>query len=325
MPTLRGGLRPSTDRDHEPSGSGSDTRSVGSGPTTLSSASAASRMRRVMTPLVDSMGQPGGSLPPIGTRPIDGLKPVRPVADAGMRIEPPPSDPVASGTSPAASAAADPPDEPPAERSSDHGLWVAPNTSFTVSAFQPNSGVLVLPTTTQPAARSRSTSGESLAAGSPSAYAAEPFVVTKPAASSRSLTASGTPASAPTSSPPAMRASIASASASADSPSTATKAPISASYRSIRSRAACTISRADMARAATCWAISATVVLRKSIAPHASHRRPAWRAAQCDDSRSSISRSRPATRLPLSRTASPSPTSPSAPGTSSTPATVIPP
>jgi hypothetical protein len=142
---------------------------VGSGPRTLSSASAASRILRVITPRVDSMGQPGGSLPPVGTRPSDGLKPVSPVADAGIRIEPPPSDPVASGTRPAASAAADPPDEPPAERSNDQGLRVAPNTSLTVSAFQPNSGVLVLPTTTQPAARSRSTSGESLPAGWPSA------------------------------------------------------------------------------------------------------------------------------------------------------------
>ena len=67
-----------------------------------------------------------------------------------MRIDPPPSDPVASGTRPAATAAADPPDEPPAERSSAHGLRVAPNVALTVSAFQPSSGVFVLPTTTQP-------------------------------------------------------------------------------------------------------------------------------------------------------------------------------
>ena len=39
-----------------------------------------------------------------------------PHSDDGMRIEPPPSDPVHSGTSPAAMAAAEPPDEPPALR-----------------------------------------------------------------------------------------------------------------------------------------------------------------------------------------------------------------
>ena len=61
-----------------------------------------------------------------------------------------------------------------------------------------------------------------------------------------------------------MRASIAAASASAASPSTATKAPISSSNRSIRSSAACTSSRADMARVATCSAIAATVMRRKS-------------------------------------------------------------
>jgi hypothetical protein len=39
--------------------------------------------------------------------------PVSPQQDAGIRIEPPPSDPVPSGTMPAAIAAAVPPDDPP--------------------------------------------------------------------------------------------------------------------------------------------------------------------------------------------------------------------
>ena len=39
--------------------------------------------------------------------------PLRPQHDDGMRIEPPPSDPVASGTMPEAMAAALPPEEPP--------------------------------------------------------------------------------------------------------------------------------------------------------------------------------------------------------------------
>src|SRR5512139_3026365 len=106
-----------------------------------------------------------------------GLRPTSPQHAAGMRIDPPPSDPVASGTSPAATAAAEPPDDPPGERASDHGLRVEPNVSLVVSAFQPSSGVLVLPTTMQPAARRRSTSGESPAAGAPAANAAEPWVV----------------------------------------------------------------------------------------------------------------------------------------------------
>ena len=47
-------------------------------------------------------------------------------AKAGMRIEPPPSLACAAGTMPAETAAAAPPEEPPALRSRSHGLWVAP-------------------------------------------------------------------------------------------------------------------------------------------------------------------------------------------------------
>src|SRR5688572_33302668 len=47
-------------------------------------------------------------------RPRVGLTPTSPQALAGMRIDPAPSDPWAIGTSSAATAAADPPEEPPA-------------------------------------------------------------------------------------------------------------------------------------------------------------------------------------------------------------------
>ena len=76
-----------------------------------------------------------------------------------MRIDPPPSEPVASGTIPAAMAAALPPEDPPGVWSRFHGLRVGPNTVLSVSAFHPSSGVLVFPTTTHPAATSRATSG----------------------------------------------------------------------------------------------------------------------------------------------------------------------
>src|SRR5262245_18551764 len=105
-------------------------------------------MRRASGPRVDSSGQPGGWAPPPGTRPSDGLCPESPFTEHGIRIDPPPSDPVASGTRPPATAAAEPPDDPPAERAADHGLTVAPKISFTVSGFQDSSGVLVLATTT---------------------------------------------------------------------------------------------------------------------------------------------------------------------------------
>ena len=61
-----------------------------------------------------------------GTTPAPGLMPTSPAQAAGMRIEPMPSLPCAMGTMPEASAAADPPDDPPGVRSGAHGLRVTP-------------------------------------------------------------------------------------------------------------------------------------------------------------------------------------------------------
>src|SRR5260221_5262329 len=92
--------------DHGDSGGGSDRRSLGSGPMTASSAVTTSRTVRAMTPFVDRSNHPGGFGPPDGTRPSDGFIPVSPQSADGMRIDPPPSDPVASGTIPPATAPA---------------------------------------------------------------------------------------------------------------------------------------------------------------------------------------------------------------------------
>ena len=59
---------------------------------------------------------------PTGVRPRVGLRPKRPQQDAGIRIEPPPSLPCATGTMPAATAAAEPPLEPPGVRARFHGI-----------------------------------------------------------------------------------------------------------------------------------------------------------------------------------------------------------
>ncbi len=118
-------------------------------------------MRRAITPRVERWCQPGAPGSAVGTRPSDGFRPDSAVADDGMRIDPPPSDPVASGTIPDASAADVPPDEPPGVRSRSHGLRVMPNVGLSVWGFRPNSGVLVLPTTIAPAAFRRDTSTES--------------------------------------------------------------------------------------------------------------------------------------------------------------------
>ncbi len=55
-----------------------------------------------------------------------GLRPTSPFCAAGMRIDPPPSFACAIGTIPDATAAPEPPLEPPALCSVFHGLRVAP-------------------------------------------------------------------------------------------------------------------------------------------------------------------------------------------------------
>ena len=80
------------------------------------------------------MARPTGS-PYIGwplIRPRVGLSPTNPQHDAGIRIEPPPSEPCATGTRPAATAAAAPPEEPPAIRVRSHGVTAGGATAGSV-------------------------------------------------------------------------------------------------------------------------------------------------------------------------------------------------
>ena len=85
-----------------------------------------------------------------------GFRPTSPLMLAGIRIEPPPSLACATGTMPEATAAPEPPLEPPVVRSVFQGLRLAPYASGSVVGRMPSSGVLVLPMTTKPAARKRS-------------------------------------------------------------------------------------------------------------------------------------------------------------------------
>ena len=91
------------------------------------------------------------------TMPGEGRKPTTPHMAAGMRSEPPVSEPVQTGSMSVASATAEPPDEPPGLSMGLNGLPVAPHTGLRLLAPAPNSGTLVLPTTTAPAARTRPT------------------------------------------------------------------------------------------------------------------------------------------------------------------------
>src|SRR5947209_19964185 len=100
-------------------------------PAITDSSNAASRRVRVIGPSTDSVGQP--RKPGIfGTSPKVGLWPTIPQKHAGIRIEPPPSVPTDRGAIPAATAAPDPPLEPPGVRSRFHGFRVKPNSALSV-------------------------------------------------------------------------------------------------------------------------------------------------------------------------------------------------
>ena len=142
-------------------GSGSGESSPGIGPRNASRTMAVSITERVSAPKVIQW-LPSRSCGARGTRPLWGLSPNRPVHAAGMRIEPAPSTPSAAGTMPAATAAAEPPLDPPGVRSTSHGLRVTPQVTDSVNGHRPSSGIVVLPTTTAPAARSRRTTSASL-------------------------------------------------------------------------------------------------------------------------------------------------------------------
>jgi hypothetical protein len=80
--------------------------------------SAALRARR---PIVSSVGA-SAIAPRVETAPNVGFHAVTPQAWAGMRTEPPVSEPSAKVAAPLATATADPDDDPPVMKSACHGL-----------------------------------------------------------------------------------------------------------------------------------------------------------------------------------------------------------
>src|SRR5512132_3520286 len=113
-----------------------------------------------------------------------------------MRIEPPVSEPIAAGTSPAATATAEPLDEPPGTRCVllSHGFHGVPIGSLRPQPPNANSTMCVLPIGIIPAAITRSTTVAVVSELRPSQLFA-PAVVCRPLQCSRSLSAIGKPAS----------------------------------------------------------------------------------------------------------------------------------
>src|SRR5258706_11510523 len=102
---------------------------------------------------------------------------------------------------PDARAAAAPPEEPPGVFFGFHGLRVMPVSGLSVTPFQPNSGVVVLPSRTAPCSRSRATAGASSFQGCAGSIVREPRSVGQPFVTSRSLIETGTPSRSPFGSP----------------------------------------------------------------------------------------------------------------------------
>src|SRR5246127_3998301 len=161
-------------------------RSPSTLPDAASSTSAASATVRARTPLtvIPLNASRSGH---VEMRPRCGLMPTRGVQAAGIRTLPAPSEPIAAVTSPAATAAALPPEDPPGVCLRDHGLRVWPKPGPLVNGHWPSSQVLVLPTITAPAALRRRTTSASWVADA--TYPDVPKAVGCPAMSVSSLTA----------------------------------------------------------------------------------------------------------------------------------------
>ena len=129
-----------------------------------------------------------------------------------------------------------------------------------------NSSMLVLPTMTAPACRSRLVTVDSYGGCQP-ARMREPQVVGMPTVVNTSLTATGTPASGPSGSPWRRRSSISAAWASALSAATCRKACTRSSTAAIRSRCARVTSAAETSRAASAADSSAALMRIRSISP----------------------------------------------------------
>src|SRR5438093_12360190 len=113
---------------------------------------------------------------------------------AGCRTDPPVSEPNASGAMRAATAAADPPLDPPGVRSRAQGLRVGPNAEFSFDEPIANSSQLVLPTITAPA-RSRRATAVASYGGTNASRIRDAAVVRTPRVQRLSFSAIGTPAS----------------------------------------------------------------------------------------------------------------------------------
>ena len=124
------------------------------------------------------------------TRPYVGFSPTTPQQAAGWRIDPPVSVPRAATHSSAATAAAEPPLEPPGTWESFQGFRLAPKAEYSVEEPIPNSSRLVLPIRKYCCDRNASTAVAEYGGTKPPRMR-DPHVVGRPSVQMLSLTAIG--------------------------------------------------------------------------------------------------------------------------------------
>src|SRR5216683_1191676 len=117
--------------------------------------------------------------PVIGTSPQLGLRPQTPHQHDGVRIEPPWSPPSAMSTSPVATSAALPPDEPPVLCAGLCGLRIGPVAQVWLPAEKQRSSQAALPAMVPPASRIRVTTVASSSGTYPTS-STEPFIIGTP-------------------------------------------------------------------------------------------------------------------------------------------------
>src|SRR5579872_275126 len=138
-------------------GGGAAYGSPGIYPEVASSAAAVSLTVRLTTPSITRPLMMSPISGPSELRPRVGFSPTKPQQAAGMRMEPPPSLAWATGTTPAATAAAEPPEEPPGVRFTSQGFLAGPYSLDSVTGGKPNSGTLVLAKGMKPTRLKRAT------------------------------------------------------------------------------------------------------------------------------------------------------------------------
>ena len=162
-----------------------------------------------------------GITSPVEISPCVGLWPKMPVKDDGIRTEPRVSLPRAAAHRPADTAAAEPPEEPPALWPCRQGFWVRPNQGLSVRAPNAPSCMLTSPRITAPAARSWATTGASSSAMR-SRNAPMPPCQGRPATAMLAFTATGAPSMRDRAAPLAQRSALSCAACSAPARSRAT-------------------------------------------------------------------------------------------------------